>query len=61
MSYVRGIFLKIKELVKSVKPIRDLVFEKSVYAKPKSKSVKLANDKKEQFFSSCDKSRETKG
>ena len=31
----------------TVKPVRDLVFEKSVYTKPKSKSVKLANDKKE--------------
>ena len=31
----------------TVKPPRDLVFEKSVYTKPKSKSVKLANDKKE--------------
>ena len=31
----------------SVKPVWDLVFEKSVYTKPKSKSVKLANDKKE--------------
>ena len=31
----------------SVKPARDLVFEKSVYTEPKSKSVKLANDKKE--------------
>ena len=31
----------------TVKPVRDLVFEKSVYTKPKSKSVILANDKKE--------------
>ena len=31
----------------TVKPVRDLVFEKSVYTNPKSKSVKLANDKKE--------------
>ena len=27
----------------TVKPVRDLVFEKSVYAKPKSKSDKLAS------------------
>ena len=33
----------------TLKPVRDLVFEKSVYTKPKSKSVKLANDKKEHF------------
>ena len=31
----------------TVKPVQDLVFEKSVCTKPKSKSVKLANDKKE--------------
>ena len=31
----------------TVKPVRDLVFQKSVYTKPKSKSVKLANDKDE--------------
>ena len=31
----------------TVKPVRDLVSEKSVYTMPKSKSVKLANDKKE--------------
>ena len=31
----------------AVKPVRDLVFEISVYTKPKSKSVKLKNDKKE--------------
>ena len=31
----------------TVKPVQDLVFEKSVYTKPKSKSVELANDKKE--------------
>ena len=30
----------------TVKPVRDLVFEKFVYTKHKSKSVKLANDKK---------------
>ena len=30
-----------------LKPVQDLIFEKSVYAKPNSKSVKLANDKKE--------------
>ena len=30
----------------TVKPVPDLVFEKSVYTMPKSKSVKLANDKK---------------
>ena len=36
-----------KELTKYVKPIRDLAFQKSVYTKPKSKSVKFANDKKE--------------
>ena len=47
----------------SVKPARDLVFEKSVYTEPKSKSVKLANDKKRilGIFPNCDKSRETKG
>ena len=33
--------------VTTVKPVRDLGFEKSDYAKPESKSVKLANDKKE--------------
>ena len=31
----------------TVKSVRDLVFEKSVYTKPKCKSVKLANGKKE--------------
>ena len=31
----------------TVKPVQDLIFEKYVYTKPKSKSVKLANDKKE--------------
>ena len=31
----------------TVKPVRDLVFQKSVYTKPKSKSVKWANDKDE--------------
>ena len=30
-----------------VKQVRHLIFEKSVNTKPKSKSVKLANDKKE--------------
>ena len=63
MSCVRGIFLKVKALTDTtVKPVRDLVFEKSVSTKLKSKSVKLTNDKKEylDFFSSCDKSRETK-
>ena len=29
----------------TVKPVWDLVFQKSVYTKPKSKSVKLANEK----------------
>ena len=33
----------------TVKPVRDLVFGKSVYTKPKFKSVKLANDKKESW------------
>ena len=31
----------------TVKKVRDFAFEKSVFTKPKSKSVKLANDKKE--------------
>ena len=31
----------------TVKPVRNLVFEKSVQTKPKSKLVKLASDKKE--------------
>ena len=30
-----------------LKPVQDLIFEKSVHAKPNSKSVKLANNKKE--------------
>ena len=37
--------IKGKDLTTAVKPVWDLVCEKCVYLKPKSKSVKLVNDK----------------
>ena len=39
--------LEILRIQHNCKTSGDLVFEKSAYTKPKSKSAKLANDKKE--------------
>ena len=36
-----------KRVYTTVKSVQDLIFEKSVYTKPKSKNHKLVNDKKE--------------